>query len=71
MADDARPMPPHVSTYTSYVLRIWHDAAESGWQATVHDVRDGAQTHFTTPAALLDYLAACVQAQEGPADPRT
>lgn len=54
--------------YISYLVRLWRDADRPSavWRASVEHPMTGQRMHFTSPAALFDFLDSLMHAAEGP-----
>ena len=62
---DSRIRKPH---YISYLVRLWRDADSRGavWQASAEHPMTGQRIHFTSPAALFDFLDSLTRTSEEP-----
>lgn len=54
-------MPEHISisTYRSYLIRLWMDEGSTGpatWRCEVHQIQGGRQLMFDNPDDLLAFL---------------
>ena len=50
--------PETLTTYRSYVLRLWRSSTEEGalWRASLEDVQTGERVGFASLEALMEYL---------------
>jgi Neuraminidase (sialidase) len=49
----------------SYLVRLWRDSRQSGWRASLQQVRTGQTHHFARPEALWAFLQAEMAGDNG------
>lgn len=42
--------------HRAYLVRLWRDGPQQPWRATVKQVSDGQELHFSSPEKLLLFL---------------
>ena len=52
----------------SYLVRLWRDGRQSGWRASLQQVRTGQTHHFARPEALWAFLQAEMTGADSRAD---
>jgi hypothetical protein len=49
----------------SYLVHLWRDSRQSGWRASLQQVRTGQTRHFARPEALWAFLQAEMDEDDG------